>query len=61
MTTQSAKRQLTPVPFTQVTLDDPFWAPRQATNRSVTVRHIYDKLVETERIKAFTLDFERKV
>ncbi|MEZ4682952.1 MAG: glycoside hydrolase family 127 protein [Caldilineaceae bacterium] len=61
MTTQSAKRQLTPVPFTKVTLDDPFWAPRQATNRSVTVRHIYDKLVETERIKALTLDFERKV
>ena len=61
MTTQSAKRQLTPVPFTQVTLDDPFWAPRQATNRMVTIRHIYDKLVETERIKALTLNFERKV
>ncbi|MCB0063365.1 MAG: glycoside hydrolase family 127 protein, partial [Caldilineaceae bacterium] len=61
MTTQSAKRQLTPVPFTQVNLDDPFWAPRQATNRAVTVRHIYDKLVETERIKALTLDFARKV
>ncbi len=61
MTTQSAKRQLTPVPFTQVTLDDPFWAPRQQTNRRVTVRHIYEKLVETERIKAFTLDFERTV
>jgi DUF1680 family protein len=61
MTTQSAKRQLSPVPFTQVTLDDPFWAPRQQTNRNVTVRHIYDKLVETERIKALTLNFERAV
>jgi len=61
MNTQSVKRQLTPVPFTQVTLADPFWAPRQQTNRTVTLQHIYQKLVETERIKALTLDFERKV
>ena len=27
------------VPFTEVTLADSFWAPRQATNRAVTVEH----------------------
>ena len=61
MTTQTATRKLTPVPFTQVKLDDPFWAPRQQTNRTVTIPHMYQKLVETERIKALTLDFERAV
>jgi len=30
---------VTPVPFTEVTLTDSFWAPRQATNRAVTVEH----------------------
>ena len=35
------KRQLEPVPFTQVTFDDTFWAPRLETNRTVTMPHIY--------------------
>ncbi len=61
MTNTSAQRQLTPVPFTQVTLDDPFWAPRQETNRAVSIPQMHRMLVETGRIGAFDLDFERAV
>jgi len=61
MTTQTAKRQLTPVPFTQVTLDDPFWAPRQEINRRVSIPHMHQMLVDTGRIGAFDLNFERAV
>ena len=61
MNTQSAKRQLTPVPFTNVTFDDPFWAPRQAINRTVTIPHMYQMLEETGRNGAFELNFTRKV
>lgn len=53
------KRNLTPVPFTQVKFTDAFWAPRIETNRAVTLRHIYHKLNETGRISAFDLNFER--
>lgn len=55
----SATRQLAPVSFTHVKLDDPFWAPRQAVNRTTTIRHIHQKLIETGRIRAFDLNFER--
>lgn len=61
MTTPSAKRQLSPVPFTAVTLDDPFWSPRQDLNRTVSLPHMYQMLVETGRIGAFDLDFTRKL
>lgn len=61
MPTQSAKRQLTPVSFTQVTLDDPFWAPRQEINRRVSIPHMHQMLVDTGRIGAFDLNFERQV
>lgn len=61
MTIPSAKCQLTPVPFTQVTLDDPFWAPRQTINRTVTLPHIHQMLVDTGRIGAFDLNFTRPV
>ena len=59
MTIDSAKRQLSPVSFTQVTLDDPFWAPRQETNRRVSIPHMHRMLVETGRIGAFDLNFTR--
>lgn len=61
MTTQSAQRQLTAVPFAQVTLDDPFWAPRQEINRRVSIPHMYQMLVDTGRLSAFDLNFTRKV
>jgi DUF1680 family protein len=57
----TVKRQLEPVPFTAVTFDDAFWAPRQEVNRIVTLPHIYRKLEETGRISAFDLDFQRPV
>ena len=60
-TTQSAKRQLAPVFFANVKLDDPFWAPRQEVNRKVTIPHMYQMLVDTGRIAAFDLNFTRTV
>jgi DUF1680 family protein len=57
----ATKRQLKPVPFTQVHFDDVFWAPRIETNRKVTLPHIYRMLEETGRIAAFDLNFEREV
>src|SRR5919109_977338 len=53
------KRQLEAVPFTQVTFDDGFWAPRLELNRTVTIPHIYRQLEETGRISAFDLNFQR--
>src|SRR6476620_7210371 len=61
METQSARRQLTTVSFTQVSLDDPFWAPRQEINRRISLPHMYQMLVDTGRISAFDLNFERPV
>ena len=58
--TNSATWRLSPVDFANVTFRDTFWAPRQETNRRVTIPHMYEKLVETDRIRAFTLDFERE-
>ena len=58
---QSVKRKLTPVPFTNLTFDDPFWAPRMEVNRTVTIPHMYQKLEETGRNAAFDLNFTRKV
>jgi uncharacterized protein len=55
------KRQLEPVPFTQVTFQDEFWAPRLEMNRTVTIPHIYRQLEATGRISAFDLNFQRAV
>lgn len=43
----------TPVPFTQVAIEDDFWGPRLATLRRVTIEAVYDRLVETGRIDNF--------
>ena len=59
MNKQTARRQLTPIPFTQVSFDDPFWAPRQEVNRSVSIPHMYQMCMETGRIPAFDLNFTR--
>ena len=61
MTTQTARRKLTPVSFTDVTFDDSFWAPRQEVNRTVTIPHMHQMLVDTGRIGAFDLNFTRPV
>jgi len=47
-----------PVPFTRVTLQDSFWAPRQHTNRDVTLPLMYDRLKETGRLDALRLDWK---
>ncbi len=44
-----------PVPFTAVQIADGFWAPRLETNRSVTVRHDFDKCETTGRIANFAV------
>ena len=57
----SSSCKLSPVSFTSVTLDDPFWARRQEVNRSVSIPHMYQMCVESGRIPAFDLEFERTV
>ncbi|CAN5685791.1 glycoside hydrolase family 127 protein [soil metagenome] len=44
-----------PVPFTQVHLDDGFWAPRIETNRAVTIPYAFQKCEESGRM----FNFER--
>ena len=48
---------LHPVPLTQVTLSDTFWAPRQEATRSVTLPIEIKHLRDTGRIDAFRLDW----
>jgi DUF1680 family protein len=57
----TVKHQLEPVPFTAVTFEDTFWAPRIEVNRTVTIPHIYQQLEVTGRISAFDLNFQRPV
>ena len=56
----TTKRQLKPVPFTDVHFHDAFWAPRIETNRKITLPHIYRMLEETGRIGAFDLNFDAR-
>ena len=46
---------LKPVPFTDVRLDDAFWAPRLERNRTVTIPHLFKMEEETGRLKNFDL------
>jgi DUF1680 family protein len=55
------KHRLMPVPFTTVTFEDTFWAPRIEINRTVTLPAIYQHLEATGRISAFDLEFQRPV
>jgi DUF1680 family protein len=50
-------RTLTPVPHTQVTLSDAFWAPRIQRNRDVTIPHVRKQLAETGRLDALDLNW----
>jgi DUF1680 family protein len=54
----TAGRSLSPVPFTQVTIDDVFWAPRRKTNCEVSVPHQYAMSKETGRIDAWRLQWK---
>ena len=48
----------TPVPFTQVTIEDAFWSPKLQINRERTIPHIYQQCLQTGRIDAFRRDWE---
>lgn len=54
-----AHRQLTPVPFPNVTLTDAFWAPRIEINRTVTLPREYEMCEATGRIAAFDLTWRK--
>jgi hypothetical protein len=44
-----------PVPLTNVTIDDVFWAPRLETNRHATLPAVYARLEETGRVDALRM------
>jgi len=47
-----------PVPFTDVTIDDQFWAPRLQLNRERTIPFQYKQLQETGRLDALRLNWQ---
>lgn len=49
----SIRYQYTPVPFTNVTINDAFWSPRMETNRTVTIGYDFQKSEETGRLTNF--------
>ena len=57
----TVKRQLEPVPFTHISLEDTFWAPRLEANRTVTLPHIYRHCEASGRFSAFDLKFQRPI
>ncbi len=57
-TTPTALRRYRPADFAQVRLTDAFWAPRLATNRTVSIPWVYGKLVETGRIEALHMRWQ---
>jgi uncharacterized protein len=42
---------LEPIPFTEVTISDRFWAPRQERNRTVSIPHVLEQLELTPRVQ----------
>ena len=48
----------TPVPFTQVSIQDAFWRPRMAANRERGLVAVYQQLKETGRLAAYDLDWQ---
>jgi len=46
-------RELKPLPFTAVRLNDSFWAPRLQTTRAVTLPYNFEKCEDTGRISNF--------
>lgn len=46
---------ITPVPFTQVAVDDGFWSPRLETNRKITIPYAFGMCEKTGRIDNFAV------
>jgi DUF1680 family protein len=57
-TKSKLKAMWRPVPFTQVTIADDFWAPRLETNRSATLPIEYEQCRSTGRLEAFKLNWK---
>ena len=53
-TAVQAQYPITPVPFTQVKLNDSFWSPRLNASRDVTIPLAFSKCEETGRYTNFT-------
>ncbi len=51
---------ITPVPFHQVRVDDPFWTPRLERNRRVTIPHNIAQCLATHRIDNFLVAGKKK-
>jgi len=56
--TGRVSRRFAPVSFTDVAIEDRFWAPRIRVNREKTLAHQYAQCKETGRIDAFRLDWK---
>jgi DUF1680 family protein len=52
------RTRLTPVPFTQVQIEDDFWSPRLEANRGGSIPAVYQQLKQTDRVDAFRLDWK---
>ncbi len=52
------KRLLEPLPFTNVTIEDRFWAPKLKVNREQTIPYQYEQCKTTGRIDAFRLNWK---
>lgn len=57
-TGREMRQSYTPVPFTNVTIDDIFWNPRLKVNREKTIPFEYLQCKETGRIDAFKLEWQ---
>ncbi len=53
--TSSKDYPVRPIPFTNVRVNDEFWAPRIETNRKVTIPYAFRKCEETGRIDNFAI------
>ena len=51
-------KKFAPLPFTAVSIDDEFWAPRLRVNREHTIPTEYRQCRDTGRIDAFRLDWK---
>ena len=58
LTSSTLRAAYQPVPFTQVTIADAFWAPRLETNRSATLPIEYAQCRDTGRLEAFKLNWQ---
>lgn len=56
---KTLKSNIESVPFTEVKIEDDFWAPRIKVNREQTIPYQYEQCKETGRIDAFRLDWKK--